>query len=186
MSIICSERHFRTAPVRICWAPRSRTRTAQLGCVCTNYKKVLGPVVPCTPGLRLPDRSRMFTRRWRTICSERHFGTPPVRICTASRNWTETPHLGYVYTTCSKLGVPVERCTTGVRLQVRSRIFTRWLSTTCSERHFRTPPVRIGTAPRSRTRTAQLGCVHKLQETGRACCTLYTRCTTPRPLTDVQ
>ena len=154
---ICRERHYRTAPVRICMAPRSWTLTAQLGCVCTNYKKLVGPVVPWTPSLRLPDRSRMFTRRWRTICSERYFGTPLVRICTDPLVQTGTVHLGYVYTTCTKLGGPVEPCTTGVRLPDRSRMFTRPWQTICSERHFRTPPVRICTAPRSRTRTAHLG-----------------------------
>ena len=156
---ICSERHFRTAPVRICMAPRSRTRTAQLGCVCINYKKLVGPVVPCTPGVRHPDRSRMFTRRWRTMCSERHFGTPLVRICTAPLIRNGTAHLGYVYTTCTKLGGPVVPCTTGVQVPDRSRMFTRPWQTICSESDFRTLPVQICTAPRSLTRTAQLGCV---------------------------
>ena len=122
-------------------------------------QKLVGPVVPCTPGVRHPDRSQMFTRRWRILCSERHFGTPLVRICTAPLIRTGTAHLGYVYTTCTKLGDPVVPCTTGVRLPDRSRMFTRPWQTICSERHFRTPPVRICTAPRSRTRTAQLGCV---------------------------
>ena len=156
---ICSERHFSTPPARICTAPRSRTRTTQLGCVYRNYTKLGGLFVPCTPGVRHPDRSRMFTRRWRTMCSERHFGTPLVRICTAPLIRTGTAHLGYVYTTCTKLGGPVEPCTTGVRLPDRSRMFTRPWQTICSERHFRTPPVRICTAPRNQTRTTQLGCV---------------------------
>ena len=156
---ICSERHFRTVPVRICTAPRSRTRTAELGCVCTNYKKLVEPVVPCTPGVRHPDRSRMFTRQWRTICSERHFGTPPVRICAAPLSRTGTAHFGYVYTICTKLGGPIVPCTTGVRLPDRSRMFTRPWQTICSERHFRTAAVRILPAPQSRTQTAQLGCL---------------------------
>ena len=156
---LCSKRHFRTAAVRICTAPRSGTRTAQLACVCTNYKKLEGPVVPCTSAVRHPDRSQMFNRPWQTHCSKKHFRTPPVRICTASRIWTPTARLSYLYTTCTKLGGPVGPCTTGVRLPDRSRMFTRPWQPICSERHFRTPPVRICTAPRSRTRTAQLGCV---------------------------
>ena len=182
---ICSKMHFHTAPVRICTAPRSRTRTAELGCVCTNYKKLVEPVVPCTPGVRHPDCSRMFTRRWRTICSERHFGIAIVRSCAAPLSRTGTAHFGYVNTTCTKLGGPIVPCTTGVRLPDSSRMFTRPWQTICSERHFRTAPVQICTAPLSRTLTGQLGCVHKLQKTGRARCTLFTRCTTPRPLTDV-
>ena len=95
---ICTERHFRTAPVRICTALRSRTRTAQLGCVCTNYKKKVGPVVPCTPDVRLPDCSRMFTRRWKIICRESHFRTLLVRICRAPLSRTGTADLGYICT----------------------------------------------------------------------------------------
>ena len=156
---ICSERHFRTTSVRICKAPRIRTRTAQLSCVCTNYKNLEGPVVPCTPSVRLPDRSRMFTMRWRTICSEHHFLTPPLRICTALLIRTETAQLGYVYTTCTKLGGAVGPCATGVPLPDRSRMFTRPWRAICRDRHFCTPLVRICTAPRSQTQTAQLGCV---------------------------
>ena len=148
---MCSERHFRTPPVRIGTAPRSRTRTAELRCVCTFYKKLVDPVVPCTPGVRHPDRSRMFTRWWRTICTERHFGTPPMRICAAPLSRNRTAHFGYVYTTCTKLGGHVVLCTTGVRLPDRSWMFTRPWQTICSERHFHTPPVRICAAPRSRT-----------------------------------
>ena len=156
---ICSERHFRTAPVRICTDSRSRSRTAQLGCACTCYKKLVGPVVPCSPGVRHPDRSQMFTRRWRIISSERYFGTPLVRICTAPLIRTGTVQLGYVYTTCTKLGGPVVRCTTGFGHPNRLRMFTRPWQTICSERHFRTALVRICTATRSQIRTAQLGCV---------------------------
>ena len=94
---MCTERHFRTPPVRICTAPQIRTRTAQLGRVCTIYKKLVGPVVPCTPSVRLTDRSRMFTKAWQTICSESHFRTPPVQIGTAPRNRTRTAHLGCVF-----------------------------------------------------------------------------------------
>ena len=113
----------------------------------------------CTPGVRLPDRSPMFTRPWQTICSKRHFRTPPVRICTAPRSRTERAHLGYVYTTCTRLGDPLKPCITGVRLQDRSRMFKRSWQTICSKRQFRTAPIRIFTGPRNRTRTAQLGCV---------------------------
>ena len=139
---------------------RSRTRTAQLGCVCTNNKKLVGPVVPCTPGVRLWDRSRMFTRRWSTMYSEQQFRTPPVQICTAPLSRTGTMDLDYVYTTCTKLGGPVDPCTTGVWFQDRSRMFTRPWQTICSELQVRTPPVRICTAPRNQTRTAHLGNVY--------------------------
>ena len=111
---ICSERHFRTAHVRICTAPQSRNRTAELGCVNSKYTKLEGPLVSCTPGVRLPDRSRMFIRWWSTMCSEWHFRTPPVRICVAPISRTGTAHFRYVYTTCSKLVGPVEPCITGV------------------------------------------------------------------------
>ena len=56
--------------------PRSTIRL----CVCTNYTKLGESVVPYTPGVRVPDRSRMFTRR--------HFQTPPVRICMPPRSRT--------------------------------------------------------------------------------------------------
>ena len=129
-------------------------------CVCTKYTKLGGPIVSCTPGVRLPDRSRIFTRPWQTICSERPFRTPPVQICTAPQNRTGTAHLRYLYTTCNKLGGPVGPCTTGVRLPDRSRMFTRRFSTMCSEWHFRTPHVWRSTVPRSRTETAHLGYVY--------------------------
>ena len=122
----------------------------------TTCNKLGGPVEPCITGLRLQDTSRMFTRPWQTIWSEKYFRSAPVRICTAPRSRTGTEHLGYVYTTCTKLGGPVEPCITGVRLQDPSRMFTRPWQTICSERHFHTPPVRIGMVPRSRTRTAHL------------------------------
>ena len=107
----------------------------------------------------------MFTKWWITICSERHFRTPPVRICTTPQSRIRTVHLFYLYTTCTKLGDPVVLCTPDVRLRDHSRKFTRLWQTICSERHFRTSPVRICTAPRSRTRTAQIVCV----------CTNYTK-----------
>ena len=129
--------------------------------------------------------SHVKHRSCETICKERHFRTAPVRICTAPRSRTETAHLGYVYTNCTKLGGPVGPCATGIRLRVRSCMFTRPWQTIGSERHFRTAPVRICAAPQSPTRTAQLGCVYKLQITGSNRCILNTRCTTPRPLTDV-
>ena len=150
----CSERHFCTAPVRICTASRSQTRTSLLRCVCTSCTKVGCPVVSSTPGVRHPDRSWMFTRPWQTICSERHYCTVPVWIYTSPQSRTGTAHLGYVYTTCTKLGGPVEPCITGVRLQDLSRMFNRPLQTICSERHFRTVPVWICTAPKTQTRTS--------------------------------
>ena len=136
--------------------PGSRTRITQLGCVCTIYRNLVGPVIPCTPGVRHPDRSRMFTRRWRTICSEHYFGTPLVRICTDPLVQTGTAYLGYVYTTCTKLGGPVVPCTTRVRVSDRSRMFTRPWQKISSESHFRTLPVRICTAPRNQTQTEHL------------------------------
>ena len=122
---ICSERHFGTPPVRICAVPLSWTGTAHFVYVYRTCTKLGGPVVPYTTSVRLPDRSRMFTRPWHTICSERHFCTAPVRICTGPRSRTGTTHLGYAYTTCTKLGGPVEPCITDVQLQDRSRMFTR-------------------------------------------------------------
>ena len=93
---------------------RSRTQTAHLGYVYTTCTKLGGNAGPCMRGVQLPNHSRMFTRQWRTMCSERHFRTLPVRICTAPRNQTRTAHLDYVYTTCTKLGGPVGPCTPGV------------------------------------------------------------------------
>ena len=87
---------FCTPPVPICTSPQSRTRTAHLGCVSTSCTELGGPVAPCTTGVRLPDRSLMFIRPWRTICSERHFRTPAVRICMAPRNQTRTAQLSCV------------------------------------------------------------------------------------------
>ena len=156
---MCSEWHVYTPPVRICTAPRSWTETAHLGYVYIICTKLGGPVEPCKTGVGLPDRSRMFTSPWHKICSVRHFRTAPVRICTAPRNRTETAQLGSMCTNYKKLVGHVVPCATGVRLPDRSRIFTRPWQTICSESHIRTPPVRIGVDPRSRTRTAQIGCV---------------------------
>ena len=140
------------------YCPKSDPNSSIRLCVRTKYTKLGGPVVPYTPGVRLLDHSWMFTRPLQTICSDRHFCTP-VRICTARRSRTRTAHLGYLYTTCTKLGGPVGSCTTGVRHPEHSRMFTRPWQTISSETHFPTPPVCICTAPRSRTRTAQLGYV---------------------------
>ena len=142
-STMCSECYFRTPPVRISTAPRSRTETAHLGYVYTTCTKLGGPVEPCITVVRLQDRSWMFTRPWQTICSERRFRTPPVRICMAPRNGIRTAQLGYVYANCSKLEGPVAPCTPDVRLLDRSQMFTRWWRIICSECHFRTPSVRI-------------------------------------------
>ena len=43
---------------------KSDTNSSIRLCVCTKHTKLEGPVVPCTPGVRLLDRSRMFTRPW--------------------------------------------------------------------------------------------------------------------------
>ena len=143
-------------------APRSRTRTTQLDCVCTNYIKLGVPVSPCTLGVQLPCHSRMLTTRWRTICSECHFRTPPVRLCTAARKTTRSAQLGCVcvykvHQTCTAV-VP---CTPGVRFPDRSRMLTRTWQIILRKRHCCTPPVRICTAPRSCTRTAHLGYLYK-------------------------
>ena len=174
--LICSERYFCTPPVRICTASRSRTGTAHLGYVYTTCIKLGCPVEPCITGVRIQDRSRMFTRPWQTICSERHFRTPPVRICTAPRSRTRTAQLGCVCTNYKKLVGPVVPCTPGVRLPDHSRMFTRPWQTICSERHFRTAPVRICTAPKIQTRTSPLRCVcTSCTKVGGA----VSRCTTP-------
>ena len=144
---IFGKRHFRTPAVRICMAPRNPTRTSHLICVCTICTKLEGPVTPCATRVRLPDRSRMFTRRWSTICCERNFYTPPVRICTAPRIRIRTSHLICVCTSCTKLEGPVAPCTTGVQLPDCSQMFTRPWQTNCSKRHYRTPAVRICTTP---------------------------------------
>ena len=157
--IICIERHFHTPPVRICTAPRSRTRTAELGCVYKLHQSGRARSA-CTPGVHLRDPSRQFIGPWRAICCERYFCTTPVWNCTALQIRTRTAHLGFLYTTCTKLEDPVGPCTTGVRLPDRSGVFTRPWQTICSETHFHTHPVRICTAPGSRTRTAHLGYVY--------------------------
>ena len=114
-------------------SPKSDPNSPIRLCLCRKYTKLGGPVVPCTPGVRIPDRLRMFTRPWQTICSERHFRTPPVRICTAPRSRTRTAQLGCVCTNYKKLVGPVVPCTPGVRLPDRSRMFTRWFTAICNE-----------------------------------------------------
>ena len=94
------------------------------------------------------------------ICSERHFRTPSVRICTVPQSLSRTAHLGCEYTNCTYLGNPVAHCTPGVRLRDRSRQFTIPWTTTYSERHFRTPSECYRTVPQIRTRTAYIGCVN--------------------------
>ena len=144
---ICSECPFGTPLIRICAAPLSRNGTAHFGYVYTICTKLGGPVKPCITDVRLQDLSRMFTRPWQTICSERHFRTGPVRICTAPQSQTRTSVLRCVCISCTKVGGPVAACTTDVRLPDRSRMFTWPWQTICSERQFRTPTVRICTAP---------------------------------------
>ena len=186
-TVICSERHFRTPAVRICTVPPSRTRTVHLGCVYTNYTYLGGPVAHCTPGVRLRDRTRLFSTPCTAICSERYFCTPAVRICTVPQSRTRTVHLGCVYTNYTYLGGPVAHCTPGVRLRDRTRQFSTPYTAICSERYFRTPAVRICTVPRSRTRTVHLGCVYtNYTYLGGPVAHCYTRCTTPRPHTAVQ
>ena len=129
------------------------------------------------------DHSSKFTRPWRTICRERNFRTIAVRICTAPQSRTPYSCNRSEYASCTKLGGPVAPCTPGVRPLDHSSMFNRSWRTICSERHFRTPTVRICTALRSRTPYSCIRlCVHKLYQTGRSRCSLYTRCTTIRPL----
>ena len=98
---VCSERNFRTPSVRICIVPQIRTRTAHIGCVNTNYTYLGGPVAHCTPGVPLRDRSHQFTIPWTTMCSERYFRTPSIRICTIPLSLSRTAHLGREYTNCT-------------------------------------------------------------------------------------
>ena len=156
---MCRDSNFRTPPVRICTAPRSRTETVYLCYVYTTCTKLGGPLEICTTGVRLQDHSRMFTKPCQIICSERHIRTAPVRICTVPRSRTRTAQLGWVCTKYTKLGGPVVPNTPGVRLRERSRMFNTPWQTICSKRHFRTAPVRICTAPRSQFRTSPLKCV---------------------------
>ena len=157
--------------------------TVALGCVYTSCTKLEGPVAPYTPGVRPLDHSRMFTRPWQKIWRERHFRTPVVRICTPPSNRSLTVPVDSVYRSCTKVGGLAAPCTPGVRLLDRSSMFNRSWRTICRERHFRTPTVRICTALRSRTPYSCIRlCVHKLYQTGRSRCSLYTRCTTIRPL----
>ena len=156
---ICSESHFCTPPVRICTASRSRTGTAHLGYVYTTCIKLGALVEPCITGVPIQDRSRMFTRLCQTICSKWYFRIVPVQVCTAPRSRTRTAQFGCVCTNYKKLVGPVVPCSPDVRFPDRSQMFTRPWQTTYSDRHFRTAPVRICLAPRSRNRTAQLLCV---------------------------
>ena len=131
-----------------------------MGCVFTNYTKQGDPVAPCTPGVRHSERTRQFTRLWQTICSERHFHTPAVRICTASSSHSRTPVVGCMYTSCTKLGGPIAPRTAGVLLRDCSRQFIGLWQTICSERHF--PHLLHGSVqlPEVGRHTAALGCVY--------------------------
>ena len=111
---ICSKLHFRTPAVWICTPPRSRTTYSCNRSEYASCTKLGGPVAPCTPGVRPLDHSSIFTRRWRTICSERHFHTPAVRLCMPPSNRSLTVPVDSVYRTCIKLGGPVAPCTPGV------------------------------------------------------------------------
>ena len=159
---ICSERNFRTPAVRLCTPLTNRSFTFPVECVYRSYTKLGGPVTPCTPGVRPLDRSSKITRPCRTTCSKRHFRTPAVRICTAPQSRTPYSCNRSEYASCTKLGGPVAPCTPGVRPLDRSSMFNRSWRTICCERHFRTPAVRICTAPESRAlyRAIRL-CVHK-------------------------
>ena len=60
-TVICSERYFLTPAVRSCTIPRSRTGSVHLGCVYTNYTYLGGPVVHCTPCVRLRNCTRQIS-----------------------------------------------------------------------------------------------------------------------------
>ena len=125
----------------------------------------------------------MFTRPWQTIWSERYFRTPAVRICTPPSNQSLAVPVDSVYRCCTKLCGLAAPCIPGVRPLDHSIMFNGSWRTMCSERHFRTPSVRICTALRGRTPFSCIRlCVHKLYQTGRSRCSLYTRCMTIRPL----
>ena len=127
-------------------------------CVYTKCTYLGDVIAHCTPCVRFRDRLRQFTLPCTTICRERHSRTPSVHICTVPQIRTRTAHLRCVNTNYIYLGGPVANCTPGVRLRDRSRQFTIPWTTTCSERHFRTPAVRFGTVARSVSRTVHLGC----------------------------
>ena len=95
---VCSERNFRTPSVCICTVLQSLSRTAHLGCEYTNCTYLGHPVAHCTPGVQLRYCSSQFTLPCTTICRERHFRTPSVRIRTVAQILTRTAHLGCVNT----------------------------------------------------------------------------------------
>ena len=101
------------------YSSQIRSQTVHIGCVNSNYTYLGGPIVNCIRGLRLRDRSHQFTIPCTTICSERHFRTSSVRICTVPQSVSPTAHLGCKYTNCTYLGNPVAHCTPGVQLRNR-------------------------------------------------------------------
>ena len=136
---ICNERHFCTPAVRFGTVARSLNHTVHLDCQYTNRTKLEGPVVPRTAGVLVRYRLQEFPSPWQTVCSERNFRTPSVRICTVPQIRTRTAHIGCVNTNYTYMGGPVAHCTPGVRLRDRLRQFTLPCTTICNERHFRTP-----------------------------------------------
>ena len=136
-------------------------RTALSGCVYTNCTKLRGPIAPCTPGVRKLDSSSMFTRLWRTICNERHFCTPAVRICTTLRSRTSYSVLAVctqAVPNCEVLLLPVHQVYDHYTSQT---LLTRPWQTICSERHFRTPAVLLCTPPTNRSFTIPVECVYR-------------------------
>ena len=121
---ICSELYFHTPAVRSCTVPRSGTRTVHLGCLYTNYTYLGGTVPQFTPGLRLGDRTRLFSTPWTVSCSKRCCRTPAVRIHTVLRSRNGTVHLGCVYINYTYLGSPVVHCAPGVRLRDCTGLFS--------------------------------------------------------------
>ena len=162
-------------------SPNSDSNSSIRLCV-HKRQKLVGPVVPCTPGVRLPDHSRMFTRRWRTICSKRHFGTHPVQIPKSKRNSALWLCVHNLYQTGRSGSTLYNRCMTPRPLtdvhQAMANNLQRkaFLYSSCTNLY--------GSMKSDRNSTLRL-CVYNLYQTGRSRRTLYNRCTTHRPLSDV-
>ena len=162
------KRHFRTPAVRLCTflGPGSVEEPLAV------YANLGGPVVPCTLGVRFQKRTCQFTRPWEALWRKRHLRTPAARLYTFPRPGLQVPLIVY-----TNLGCPAAPWTLGVRFRKWSRLFTRpWEAVWCKE-HFRTPAVRLYTAPGPVPRRSATSCVHK---SGRSRGTSYTRCMIPK------
>ena len=152
----------------------------------TNCTYLGDLVAHCTPGARLRDRSRRFTLPCTTICNERHFRTPSVRICTVPQSLSRTAHLGCEYINRTNVGHPVAHCTLGARLRDGSRPLTIPWITTCRRTAFLyTICTKLYTSHMSDNYNCVKLCVHKLYLPGRSRSALYTSCKYPRQLTAV-